>query len=156
MLTSRNWFYPLFSPFHHFYFFASTLTVHRLSGGRANVISFLTIKDENMFLLQLLSPFVSGCSQGSILGLLLFNIYMCDLFLCDYVSSTINYVDDTTLYACEPDMDLVQGKPEKVTSTVTKLHLLKTSDYIQHINVGGINSVAASMKNYQVYLQTIN
>ena len=156
MLTSRNWFYPLFSPFHHFFF----LRLHlRFTGYREeeqmsfhSSLSRTKICSSYSSYLHLLV----GVLQGSILGLLLFNIYMCDLFLCDYVSSTINYVDDTTLYACEPDMDLVQSKPEKVTSTVTTLHLLKTSDYIQHINVGGINSVAASMKNYQVYLQTIN
>ena len=88
--------------------------------------------------------------QGSILGPWLFNIYMCDLFLCDCETNIINYADDTTLYACEPNMDLVLSKLEKDTSTVFtwfqnnylkansgKLHLLTTSNNIQHINVGG-------------------
>ena len=59
-------------------------------------------------------------------------------------------MDDTTLYACELNMDLVLGKPEKDTSTVFiwiqnnylkanngKSHLLTTSDNVWHINVGG-------------------
>ena len=62
----------------------------------------------------------------------------------------INYADDTTLYTCEPNMNLVLIKLEKDTSTVFtwfknnylkaksgKSHLLTTCDYIQHINVGG-------------------
>ena len=75
---------------------------------------------------------------------------MCDLFLCDCKSNIINYADDTTLYACEPNMDLVFSKLEKDTSTIftwfqnnflkansRKLHLLTTSDNVQHINVVG-------------------
>ena len=74
---------------------------------------------------------------------------MCDLFLCDCESNIINYADDTTLYASEPNTDPVLSKCEKDTSTVFtwfqnnylkansgKSHLLTTSVYIQHINVG--------------------
>ena len=75
---------------------------------------------------------------------------MCDLFLCDCKTNIINYADDTTLYACEPNVDLVLSKLEKDTSTVFtgfqnnylkvnsgKSHLLTTSDNIQNIYVGG-------------------
>ena len=74
---------------------------------------------------------------------------MCDLFLCDCETNIINYADDTAIYACELNMDLVLSKLEKDTSTVIawfqnnhlkansrKSHLLTTSDNIQHINVG--------------------
>ena len=58
-------------------------------------------------------------------------------------------MDDTTLYACEPNMDLELSKLKKDTSTVFtwlqsnylnansgKSHLLTTSSNIQHINIG--------------------
>ena len=90
-----------------------------------------------------------GAPQGSILGSLLFNIYMCDRFLCD-CESNINYADDTTIYTCEPNMDVVLSKLEKGSSTVFtcfqnnylkvnsgKSHLLTTSNNVQYISVGG-------------------
>ena len=87
--------------------------------------------------------------QGTILGSLLFNIHMCNLFLCD-CQSNINYPNETTLYACEPNMDVVLSKLERDTSKFFtwfqdnylkansgKSYLLTTSDNVQHINVGG-------------------
>ena len=62
------------------------------------------------------SPYLDllvGVPQGSILGPLPFDIYTCNLFLCDCKFEIIKYADDTTLYVCEPNMDLVLSKMEK-------------------------------------------
>ena len=48
----------------------------------------------------------------AVLGPLLFNIYMCDLFLFMSQSNVANYADDTSLYACEKRSYGVQRKFE--------------------------------------------
>ena len=91
-----------------------------------------------------------GVPQGSVLGPLLFNINMCDLFLFMSESNTANYADDTTLHACEKKLYDVQRKLEseslilfewfhdnylKVNSG--KSHVMLTTDKKQKINVKG-------------------
>ena len=74
---------------------------------------------------------------------------MCDLFLCDRKCNIINYVDGTTLYACETNIYLVSSKLEKEAFANFKLfwnnylkansgksYLLTTSDNALYINIG--------------------
>ena len=50
--------------------------------------------------------------QGSILGPLLFNIHMCDLFFVAESIGIASYADNTTPYVCLEDMDLIIAKLE--------------------------------------------
>ena len=115
--------------------------------------SFLGDRKFKMKIGSYYSPYLDllvGIPQGTILGSLLFNIHMCNLFLCDCQSNIINYPNETTLYACEPNIDVVLSKLERDTSKCFtwfqdnylkansgKSYLLTTSDNVQHINVGG-------------------
>ena len=59
-----------------------------------------------------------GVLLGSILGPLLFNINLCNLFLSEYSSEFSNFADDTTPYECGKNYDEVINKLE---DTIEKL-----------------------------------
>ena len=45
-----------------------------------------------------------GVPQGFVLGPLLFNIYLNDLFYLSECTEVYNFADDTTFYACDKDL----------------------------------------------------
>ena len=91
-----------------------------------------------------------GTPQVSVFGPLLFNIYMCDLFLFMSESNVANYADDTTLYTCEKKLYDVQRKLESeslilfewfhdnyLKANSGKSHVMLTTDNKLKTNVKG-------------------
>ena len=66
------------------------------------------------------SDITSGIPRGSILGPLLFNIYLNDIFFFINESTLANYADDNTPYAVNPNLDALINSLIKDTSTLIK------------------------------------
>ena len=90
-----------------------------------------------------------GLPQGSVLGPLLFNIYLNNLFLLLEETEVCNCADDTTIYTCGPNIENVVAKLENGALAIGEWfpnNRMKLNEYKCHLMIFDRNSNQVSVK----------
>ena len=81
-----------------------------------------------------------GVPQGSVLGPLLFNVFINDIFLFVNKPKICNYADDTTIYACHTDLNNIIKNLEAYGSILSNWfssNFMKLNDDKCHLMIFG-------------------
>ena len=101
------------------------------------------------------SKLLTGVPQGSILGPLLFNIYLNDLFYLVNDCDVCNFADDTTPYACDTNLTNLMSRLEYATEQAIdwfEINYMKLNVDKCHLLVGGSKNenVTAKISGFEI------
>ena len=115
------------------------------------IFDYLTERKQRVTINSSFSSYLDifqGVPQGSILGPLLFNLLLCDLFLFVEEADIMSYADDNTPYVCSENIDVTLEKLEEVgkvlfewfsnnflKANADKCHLILSADEPFSINI---------------------
>ena len=100
-----------------------------------------------------------GIPQGSILGPLIFNIFLCDLFYFLEGVAVASYADDTTPYTANKTNDLVIKEIEHFSEVLFKwfdFNYMKINSGKSHILFSGNDNVSANIDNHTIISENKN
>ena len=83
---------------------------------------------------------LQGVPQGSVLGPLLFNIYLNDLFFLIESAEVCNFADDATFYTCDKDLNHLINRLELVSFLAIEWienNSMKLNDEKYHLLISG-------------------
>ena len=86
------------------------------------------------------SELLQGVPQGSLLGPILFNIYLNDLFYLTEMTQVRNFADDTTFCVCDKDLNILINRLEDDTSLAVEWfenNFMKLNQEKCHLLVSG-------------------